>query len=576
MGVLFEAFYQRGIKGVPTPEDGDLIDAWWDHLAKQANELSKVGFTAVWLPPVTKARFGRDAVGYSVFDDYDLGSKNQKGSIGTRYGTREQLARCVAIMRANGLDVYLDLVPHQRDGGSGLAHHTFRYADADGNIGGGRFPKDSSHFYPGSSEESYVPNSPSLGADLKIVKDPTHYVFNNLIDNADWVTRALDVQGYRVDDAAGLSKDFVFPLLTSKAMATKFAVAEFWTTEVGQLAPWLFDMDKMRGRCSAFDFPAQHTLQRMCNRSPGFKMSELDKVGLAGHASLNAVTFVENHDTDANPEGSDKIFHNKMLGYAFILTSVGYPCVFYKDYSTDAFCFGLKPLIDKLLFIHEKIAAGLSLRRAAADNVFVYERMDGPHLLVGLNNDEVNPQVITVDTGFGARVRLHDYTGHGPDLQTDGNGRATMEIRKNADGLGYVCYSRPGIDETFTLETHSVTQAFEGAQDLDIKPADPRQFVDAARVWCQHGTPLRGTLRQFDTKDWTETTAIALQVIDPNGEMLTSGSFDRTTPQGEAILATTKITGFHLFQIRSFETPETNQKPGYTLEVTYQAPKELV
>lgn len=574
MGVLFEAFYQRGIKGVPTPEDGDAIDPWWDHLAKQANELSKVGFTAVWLPPVTKARFGRDSVGYSVFDDYDLGSKNQKGSIGTRYGTREQLARCVAIMRANGLDVYLDLVPHQRDGGSGLAHHTFRYADADGNIGGGRFPKDSSHFYPGSSQESYLPNSPSLGADLKIVKDPTHYVFNNLIDNADWVTRALDIQGYRVDDAAGLAKDFVFPLLTSKAMATKFAVAEFWTTEVKEIATWLFDMDKMRGRCSAFDFPAQHTLQRMCNRSPKFKMSELDKLGLAGQASLNAVTFVENHDTDAN--GNDTIFHNKMLGYAYILTSVGYPCVFYKDYSTDKFCFGLKPLIDKLLFIHGKIAGGVSLRRDAGDKFFVYERMDGPHLLVGLNNDESNPQTITVDTGFGASVRLHDYTGHGADIRTDGNGRATIDIPKNVNGLGYVCYSRPGIDEAFTLERQSVTQAFEGAQDLDIKPADDRQFVDAARVWCEQATPLRGTLRQFDSKDWTETTAIALQMIDPNGEMLTSGRFDRSTPQGAAILATTKITGFHLFQIRSFETPETNQKPAYTLEVTYQAPKELV
>ncbi len=32
MGVLLEAFYQRGIKGVPSPEDGDQIDAWWDHL----------------------------------------------------------------------------------------------------------------------------------------------------------------------------------------------------------------------------------------------------------------------------------------------------------------------------------------------------------------------------------------------------------------------------------------------------------------------------------------------------------------------------------------------------------------
>jgi alpha-amylase len=55
---------------------------------------------------VLKAAAGASnlADGYGPFDDYDLGSKNQKGSIPTRFGTREQLQRCVAVMRANGLD----------------------------------------------------------------------------------------------------------------------------------------------------------------------------------------------------------------------------------------------------------------------------------------------------------------------------------------------------------------------------------------------------------------------------------------------------------------------------------------
>ena len=576
MGVLLQAFYQRGDKGVPSPEDGDQIDAWWDHLAKQANALRKVGFTAIWLPPVTKARFGKDSVGYSVFDDYDLGSKNQKGTVATRYGTREQLARCVAIMRANGLDVYLDVVAHQRDGGSGFRHHTFRYADADGNIGGGRFPKDPAHFYKSSSEESYVPRGPSLGADFIIVKDQTHYVFNNLIENGDWVTRALDIQGYRIDDAAGLSPEFVFAFLNSKAMATKFAVGEFWDTNARNIETWLFSLDAMKGRCSAFDFPTQSALRIMCNRSEAFDMSELDHIGLAGRSPFNAVTFVENHDTDAH--GIDTIFRNKMLAYAYILTSEGYPCVFYKDYSADKFCYGLKPFIDKLLFIHEKIAEGRSQQRhkdPKDPNVFAYERMGGQHLLVGLNNDGVNPKLITVDTGFGANVGLHDYADHGADIQTDADGRATIEIPKSVDGLGYVCYSRPGIDEVFSVEGHNVTQAYEGAQDLDIKPADNTKFIETARIWCEQRTPVLGSLH-FDAKDWSDTATITLQIIDPNGDMLTSGSFHRTTAQGEAIAATTKVTGFHLFQIRSSETPETNLKPDYTLEVTYQASKELV
>jgi len=36
----------------------------------------------------------------SDFDDYDIGSKDQKGSIATRFGTRESLQRAVATDRS--------------------------------------------------------------------------------------------------------------------------------------------------------------------------------------------------------------------------------------------------------------------------------------------------------------------------------------------------------------------------------------------------------------------------------------------------------------------------------------------
>ena len=576
MGVLLQAFYKRGEKGVPSPANGDEIDPWWDHLARQANELRLAGFTAVWLPPVTKGASGKNSVGYDVFDDYDLGSKDQKSTVATLYGKREELARCVAVMRANGIDVYIDLVEHQRDGGSGPHHHTFRYADADGNIGGGRFPKDPANFYPGRSQEAYVPGGQAFGADLKIVRDPTHYVFNGLIDSVDWATRGLDIQGYRIDDVTGLSTDFLFPFLNSKAMAKKFAVGEFWDTTANHIETWLFGQNTMKGRCSAFDFPLQFVLRQMCNRSGPFDMSELDHAGLFHSSPFNAVTFVENHDTDSN--GKDTIVRNKMLAYAYILTSEGYPSVFYKDYSNDQFCYGLKQFIDKLLFIHEKIADGPTQRRfptqPGRSDVFAYERTGGHHLLVGLNNDEANAKTITVDTGFGANVNLRDYTGHGADVQTDGTGRVTIEIPKSIDGMGYVCYSRQGIDGGFSVQGQTVTQVFEGAQDLDIKPADNTNFVQAASVWCEQGTPIRGSL-QFDERDWTDTTTITLQLIDPGGEILASATFHRTTPQGASIVAAAKVTDFHVFQIRSAATPATNPKPSYTLSVTYQTPQKL-
>jgi alpha-amylase len=88
---------------------------WWDHLAGQAQNLGKAGFTAIRLPPPLKGASGGFSNGYDPFDDYDPGSKDQRNNVPTHYGTREQLQRCAAMMRANGIDVYNDLVENQRD-----------------------------------------------------------------------------------------------------------------------------------------------------------------------------------------------------------------------------------------------------------------------------------------------------------------------------------------------------------------------------------------------------------------------------------------------------------------------------
>jgi alpha-amylase len=68
-----------------------------------------------------------------VFDDYDLGSKKQKGTIPIRYGRREELQRYAAMMRANGIEVSVDLVENQRDGDDGKLN--FKYLDAFGGLG---------------------------------------------------------------------------------------------------------------------------------------------------------------------------------------------------------------------------------------------------------------------------------------------------------------------------------------------------------------------------------------------------------------------------------------------------------
>jgi hypothetical protein len=61
-------------------------------------------------------------------------------------------------------------------------------------------------------------------------------------------------------------------------------------------------------------------------------------------------------DPGPRPGTANRITHNKAQAHAYILTSKGFPCVFY--YSSDPDCHGLKKVIDNLLWIHHRLADG--------------------------------------------------------------------------------------------------------------------------------------------------------------------------------------------------------------------------
>ena len=583
MGVLLQGFYKLPPNNaVPSPADGKPgVAWWWDHLASQAQSLSQAGFTAVWLPPALKTSSGASAGadGYGPFDDYDVGSKNQKGTTPTRFGTREALQRCAAILRANGLDIYLDMVEHHRsgDGANPPEAFVFRYLGANGTPGTGRFPKDPTNFIP------QVPRDPDLGGppadDLPFARElapinakPKNYVFDNLIAACDWLTRALDAQGYRLDDVKGLSTDFLLPFLNSKAMAGKFAVGEFFDGNRLLVNQWIFNPKGMQGRPSAFDFPVKFLVTSMCNNPGRFNMGDLDHAGLTGISPLNSVTFVENHDTDL--QNSQKIVTNKLLGYAYILTSEGYPAVFYKDYSTDPGCYGLKPQIDNLIWIHEVLANGPTEQRWKDFDVFAYERTGGSRLLVALNNDPGGVHNIQVATGFGANVHLKDYAGHEPDVFTDNNGNVSIPVPANVNGLGYVCYSSVGQDRALATGSHAAQQDFEGALDLDILPAMNGQTVSAGRIWCAANSPVSAALT-VDRTGWNGASKIDLTLVAPD-QTQKSLSVTSASAANAALQANTTQEGFHTLQISASGLPAANLNPPYKLSVTYSAPQAFV
>src|SRR5438552_5579653 len=88
---------------------------WATYLADLAPRLRALGIDAVWIPPTMKNQNATGSVGYAPFDHYDLGDKFQGGSVGTRFGTKDEYLRAVAIFHANGIDVIQDMVWNHLD-----------------------------------------------------------------------------------------------------------------------------------------------------------------------------------------------------------------------------------------------------------------------------------------------------------------------------------------------------------------------------------------------------------------------------------------------------------------------------
>ncbi len=167
---------------------------WADYLAELAPRLKAIGVDAIWIPPNYK-NDGPGSVGYSPFDQYDLGDKNQKGetlsdTVRTRSGNKDELLRMIAIMHANGIEVIQDVVlNHQagagnRGGGGGRDYtaasmpyqdnasnyyKNFRYvcystphldtSAADYWTRKGRWSKNLHNFYPNMNNNAVNTNS---------------------------------------------------------------------------------------------------------------------------------------------------------------------------------------------------------------------------------------------------------------------------------------------------------------------------------------------------------------------------------------------------------------------------------
>ena len=88
----------------------------WKKVAINAKYLNAIGITDMWLPPAYKAAGGKYDAGYAVYDLYDLGEFDQKGSIETKYGTKDEYLHAIEELHKNNIKVYADIVLNHKIG----------------------------------------------------------------------------------------------------------------------------------------------------------------------------------------------------------------------------------------------------------------------------------------------------------------------------------------------------------------------------------------------------------------------------------------------------------------------------
>jgi alpha-amylase len=434
--VMMQAFYWD----VPqqTPAGG-----WWKSLESKAGELANLGITAVWIPPPYKGHAGVNDVGYGVYDRYDLGEFDQKGTVKTRYGTLAELTSAIGALHGAGVSVYADIVMNHMMGGDGQeqvtllggatanvptrfdfagrgqAYSTFawRKDQFNGIQQGGSWKQwHDWDFAPYDNGDAY---DNLLGTEIRYA-DPA--VRAETIAWGKWITEKLSLDGYRLDAIKHIHMPFVNAWLDA-VKGDRFAVSEVWTGDAARLVTYA---DMTGGKTHLFDVALHYELQHMGDGDGAWDMRGLKHAGFVDKRPDLAVTFVDNHDTVNVGALHSPVTKLKMLAYAFILTHDGIPCVFYKDHYED----GLGAEIAKLVAIRKAHAFGPGREYDESDeDVYVYAREgEGslPGLLLFLNDGAAAERAVA--SPF-PNATLVDATGHVvEEVKTDAAGKGTFKV----------------------------------------------------------------------------------------------------------------------------------------------------
>ena len=453
----------------------------WNEISQKAEKLADMGITALWLPPGFKGVGGKDEVGYGVYDVYDLGEFDQKGTIKTKYGSKDEYLDAIIALKQAGIESYADIVLNHKMGADAIqtipatkvdwTNHnqenyqketvkvatkfTFpgrkhKYSDFEWNwtdfdgidynnqTGENAIFKFVNKKWGEEVDDEYGKYDYLMGADLdfsnqRVVKDCT--------DWGKWYLDFTKVDGFRLDAVKHIDANFYRDWIKELRDETKkelFAVGEYWSTDVNKLHKYITETN---GNISLFDVPLHYNFYN-ASRDENYDMSKILEHTLVKENPCKAVTFVDNHDTEPGQALESYIMDwFKPLAYSLILLrNTGIPCVFYGDY------YGInhegnnpqKEIIDKLLYLRNNYCYGKQNDYMDNENVIGWtlegdQEHENSGLAVIMSDSIGGTKNMYIGEKF-KNCQMYDALGKIEDIiQVDGNGNA--EFRCNGGSV---------------------------------------------------------------------------------------------------------------------------------------------
>lgn len=348
---------------------------FWKEVAKNAEELNEAGITSVWLPPAYKGLGGASEVGYGAYDLFDLGEFDQKGSVRTKYGTKEEYLDALKALRQAGLRTYADVVFNHKMGADAEEEITaapFNPDDRNHCLGEQQRIKAWTHFsFPGRGDKYssmkwhwwhfdaidhnsyeqhqhaiYLLEGKEFDDQVDLEKGSYDYLMGCDLDMhhpevreelkywGEWYVDITDVDGFRFDAVKHVSAEFFYDWFEHVRHYTQrdlFAVGEYWSYEVEALHNFIC---MTQGKIALFDAPLHYNFHAASRSGSSYDLRRIFDNTLVQQQPALAVTLVENHDSQplqALESPVEPWF--KPLAYALILLRrEGYPCVFHADY----------------------------------------------------------------------------------------------------------------------------------------------------------------------------------------------------------------------------------------------------